>query len=142
MKPEEQERLNAVNEFIKVIASCGRCFFSENSDKQNKLRYPFISFMEVDQRGRVWFTDHYTHQRIYTHYDRQWKYFTSGGTLRSMVELFRDHIKKGVQMRAEYFDPYERGRDWSHPWAYGDDLAIVKREAIRLGIAISEGKVE
>lgn len=130
----EQERLKAVNELIQVIASCGRNFFSYNSDRGNKVDNPFISFMEVDQRGRVWFTDYYTQKRIYTHYSGRWNGFSSGGTLKSLVCCFRDFIKKGSQLRKEYFQP-DVGSGFRNPWGYGEDLLKVQDAAVRLGIA-------
>ncbi|MDE1465652.1 hypothetical protein [Spartinivicinus poritis] len=131
----KQQRLEAVNELIKVIASSGRCFFSENADKSNKVENPFISTMEIDERGKIWYIDHYTRKRIYTHNDHDWNYFTHGGTLKRLVAFFRNHISKGAQIRADYFDP--NGSFWGeqHPWAYGDDILIVKEAALRLGIA-------
>lgn len=131
----EIQRLEAANEFIKVIASCGRNFFSENSDMRNKKDKPFTSFMEVDARGKVWFTDYYTRKRIYTHYRYDWNGFTSGGTLRDIVICLRNFIKKGSQMRAAYFEPREIFGDMEHPWGYGGDLRTVKEAAVRLGIA-------
>lgn len=47
---DKQQRLIAANEFIKVVASCGRNFLSSNSDRINKEPEPFVSFMEIDKR--------------------------------------------------------------------------------------------
>ena len=130
MKKSEQDRLDAANEFISVIASCGRNFFSENSDMHGSRRVenPFISTMEVDKYGKVWFTDYYTRKRIYTHYSGDWNGFTSGGTLRNIVQALREFIKRDAKMRAEYFHS-------KSPWAYGDHILKVKAAALRLGIA-------
>lgn len=130
----EQERLSAVNEFIKVIASCGRNFLSENSDKRNKVESPFISFMEVDKNGKVWYTDRYTKKRIYTHYKYDWRGFSEGGTLRGIVDGLRDFIKRGETFRKEYFQA-DMGNGFKNPWGYGEDMLIVKEAAVRLGIA-------
>ena len=130
----EQERLSAANEFIKAIASCGRNFLSENSDSRNKVESPFISFMEVDKNGKVWFTDRYTKKRIYTHYKYDWKNFSEGGTLRNIIECLREFIKRGRTMRKEYFQPH-MGSGFENPWGYGEDILIVKEAAVRLGIA-------
>ena len=127
---QEQERVKTANEFIKVIASCGRNFFSENSDMSGARRVsnPFVSTMEVDANGRVWFTDYYTRKRIYTHYSGHWAGFTSGGTLKDIVKFLRDFIKRDDKMRAEYFHV-------KSPWAYGEEILKVKDAALRLGIA-------
>jgi len=131
----EQQRLAAANEFIKSIAGCGRNFFSENSDLRNKVENPFVSTLEIDNRGRVWFIDYYTKKRIYTHYSGRWNGFTSGGTLRDIIISLRNYVKLGSKLRANYFNP-----DWGHgfgnPWGYGDEILKVKEAAIRLDIAV------
>lgn len=123
----EQERLNAANEFIKVIAGCGRKFF----------RYEdFVSFLEISDTGRVFFIDYYTKKRIYTHRRFvKWRGFTSGGTLKSLVEDLRDFIKKGALLNAKYFE-HDTEKGYRNPWGYGEDIAVVKDAAIRLGIAV------
>lgn len=118
----QKQRLDNVNEFIQIIAACGRKFFSHKGN---------VSTMEMDERGLVWFIDYYTNKRIYTHYKHEWRGFTSGGTLRRLVEFFRDHIKKGATLNPRYFEVWCNG----HPWGYPhDDLAMLDREAQRLGI--------
>ncbi|MGI0120112.1 hypothetical protein [Zooshikella sp. RANM57] len=125
----KQERLEAVNELIKVIATCGRRFFSETSDNK-----PFISYMEIDERGRIWFIDSWTKKPVYTHYHGEWRHFSNGGTLRRLVESFKNHIIKGTQLNAGYFEPVIN--DYlTDIWGYGEDILIVKEAAIRLGIA-------
>lgn len=122
----ELERLNKANEFIKIIASCGRQFFHHDG---------FISSFELSNTRRVFFIDYYTKERIYTHrrYCR-WRGFTSGGTLKGLVECLRDYIKKGEPLRLAYFsDVWSNGQH--HPWGYGDDLKIVHDAAQQLGIA-------
>ncbi|MDE1464814.1 hypothetical protein [Spartinivicinus poritis] len=130
----KQQRLEAVNELIKVIASCGRCFFSENAYGFKQVENPFISTMEIDERGKIWFIDSETKERIYTHYQHRWKNFSQGGTLRGLIESFRNYISKGHQLRANYFQP-DMGNGFRNPWGYGDDILIVKEAALRLGIA-------
>ncbi|MBY5942347.1 hypothetical protein KUW00_15815 [Halomonas sp. DP5N14-9] len=122
---DEQKRLANVNAFIHVIGDHGRRFFHHQGRHGR---------MELDQRGRVWFIDHYSQRRIYTHYPYRWRGFTSGGTLKSLVELFRDHIKKGHLLNSRYFD-HSPDRCGGHPWGYpSSDLEIVKDAALRLGI--------
>lgn len=121
----EHERLNAANEFIKVIASCGRKFFEHQG---------FVSSLELSPTKRVFFIDYYTKKRIYTHRQYcEWKGFTSGGTLKRLIEALRDFIKKGQHLRADYF--CEERNFGRHPWGYGEDLQIVKNAALELGIA-------
>ena len=122
----KQERLKAANEFIKVIASCGRRFFSHEG---------FVSYLELSKHGRVFFIDYYTKKRIYTHrrYVR-WDGFTSGGTLKSLIENLRDFIINNSTMRADYFQP-------DNSWGYGNDIYLIRNAAIRLGIALTSRDV-
>jgi len=123
----KQDRLDAANEFIAVIASCGRKFFEYNG---------FVAKLELSNTGRVFFIDQYTKKRIYTHskYVR-WDGFTSGGTMKHIVESMRDFITKEDTMRAGYFQP-EMDNGLKNPWGYGDDILKVKNAAIKLGLAL------
>jgi len=122
----KDDRLRNANEFIRVIANCGRRFFEHKG---------FVSTLELSPTGRVFFIDYYTKKRIYTHrkYVR-WAGFTSGGTMKSLVESMRDYITKGTQMRATYFQP-EMGNGFSNPWGYGEDILKVRDAAVKLGLA-------
>jgi len=124
---DKQQRLKAANEFIAVIASCGRKFFEYKG---------FVSTLELSETGRVFFIDHYTKKRIYTHrkYVR-WDGFTSGGTMKNLVESMRDFITKGKTMRSGYFQP-EMDNGFENPWGYGEDILKVRAAAIRLGLAL------
>ena len=123
----KQERLTAVNKLIKVIAGCGRKFLQHDG---------FIASMELSEHGRVFFVDHYSKKRIYTHRRYvQWNGFTSGGTMKDLVEAFKDFIIRGSQLRAAYFQP-DMGNGFSNPWGYGEDILEVKKAAENLGIAV------
>ncbi|WP_263147774.1 hypothetical protein [Pseudomonas sp. RIT-PI-AD] len=90
----KRQRAEHVNQAIRIIANHGNRFFF--NDKHQ--RYARV---EVDDRGRVWFVDDYSNKRIYTHpttWGGRWKGFSHGGTLRSLVELFRDYIRTGVPL--------------------------------------------
>ena len=123
----ERDRLRAANEFIAVIAGCGRNFF------RHKER---IAHLELSDTGRVFFIDDYTEKRIYTHLSgRRWKDFSHGGTLKRFIECLREFVKRDEKMNLRYFDS-EWAEGYKHPWGYGVDLKIVKEAASRLGIAI------
>lgn len=125
-KMAKQNRLDNANEFIKAIASCGRKFFEHDG---------FVSSLELSPTGRVFFIDHYTKKRIYTHRKNcRWKGFTSGGTMKSLIECLRDFIVKGQTLRAGYFQPV-MDNGFNNPWGYGEDILKVQDAAIRLGIA-------
>jgi len=123
----KEERLKNANEFIKVIASCGRNFFYTNKGHTARL--------EVSATGRVFFIDQYSLKRIYTHQKYGgWDGFTSGGTMESLVRAMRDFITKGKQMRANYFNE-NKGEVFGNPWGYGKDILIVREAAVKLGLA-------
>ena len=125
-KIKKEERLKSANEFIAVIASCGRRFLQHEG---------VASTLELSLTGRVFFIDHYTKKRIYTHRRYcHWDGFTSGGTMKMMVEAMRDFITKGEKMRAGYFLP-DYGNGFKNPWGYGNDILIVRDAAVRLGLA-------
>ncbi|MBY6032150.1 hypothetical protein KUV59_03145 [Marinobacter daepoensis] len=134
MRQLQRARLENVNRFIREIGSRGRRFFYNKEHD----RY---AHMEMDARGRVWFVDDYTGKRIYTHLrNRHWRGFSHGGTLRALVELLCDHIKKGRQMHPRYFDLKPQCCS-GHPWGYPhSDYPELNRVGILLGIvAVKEG---
>lgn len=122
----KEERLKRANEFITVIASCGRKFFEHEG---------FIATLELSSTGRVFFIDDYTKKRVYTHqYGYRWGEFSHGGTMKNLIQCLRDFITKGEIMYADYFQP-TMGNGWPNPWGYGDDILKVREAAVRLGIA-------
>ncbi|MGO1500798.1 MAG: hypothetical protein ACTHWH_05895 [Marinobacter sp.] len=131
MSDLQSARLNNVNAFIKVIGGQGRRFFYNS--KQDRY-----AAMQLDERGRVWFVDDYSGERIYTHRDGRWRGFSQGGTLRMLVEVFRNHIKKGEKISARYFSC----RSWmggGHPWGYpSDSLEVLRKEGVRLGMVAEQ----
>lgn len=121
------ERASQVNEMIRIIADCGRRFFYSAS----KDRYASI---EVDHRGRVWWIDDYAGKRIYTHY-RYWnKGFSHGGTLRDLVNSFRDYITKGTPVPSNVFGPWPDYICNGNLWGYGEDMQKIRDAAKRTGI--------
>ena len=61
--------------------------------------------MEVDHRGKVWIIDDYSGKRVFTHetvWGGRWRGFSHGGTLRSLVEAFRDYICTGEPLNRGY----------------------------------------
>lgn len=124
----EEQRLKQANEFIKVIAGCGRRFFHYKG---------FVSSFELSSDGKVYFTDYYTKKAIDTHASAcadEWDGFTSGGTLQRLVEDMRDYIKRGQLLRLRYFRA-DWGDGFRNPWGYGEELEIVHKAASNLGVA-------
>ncbi|WP_313416812.1 hypothetical protein [Pseudomonas oryzihabitans] len=121
---DKQQRCELVNQAIRIIASYGRQFFYCKSQDT-------WASMEVDARGRVWFVDQRSRARIYTHeatFGNDWNGFTHGGTLRNLVELFRDYIRTGQPLHPGYLG-HER-EDGSNIWGYEPEaLATVRAQA-------------
>lgn len=117
-------RVDQVNQVIRIIADHGRRFFFNETAN----RY---ACMEVDQRGKVWFIDDYSARRIFTHkttWGGRWRGFSHGGTLRSLVEGFRDYIRTGEPMHPGYLGP-ERFND-SNIWGYDiEGIRAVRQQA-------------
>jgi hypothetical protein len=128
----KRERCERANELLRVIASCGRRFFSQDEDRLQRMENPQISRLEVDDRGRVWFTDKYTQKRIYLHYEYWKRGFSDGGTLRSLVCSLRDYIMTGKRLHAWHFGPWPAEYCRGDLWGYGEDMQQVRDAALRL----------
>jgi hypothetical protein len=117
---EEAHRLRIANDLIRMIASTGRRFF------RYKRR---VGHLEVDAHGRVWFIDHYTNKRVYTHQHAGWKHFTGGGTLREVVWRLRDYVKRGTLLPNRIFGPWPTYTCGGDLWGYGNDMDAVRQAA-------------
>lgn len=131
----KRQRAEHCNQLIQVIASHGRQFFRCKSTGN-------VASMEVDARGRVWFHDYYSRKRIYTHpttFGNSWHGFTSGGTLRSLVEDMRDYIMTGKPLARAWIG-HDRA-DGSNIWGYAvEDMAACRAECFALPIIAPERK--
>lgn len=126
----KQQRIENVNAMIKVIGDCGRGFFKHNGQ---------YASIECDWRGRVWWNDDYTEKRIYLHY-RHWnRGFSHGGTLRTLVNHFRDYVTKGTKVPASSFGPFPQYLCDGDLWGYGKDMETVREAARQLFIIPMRG---
>lgn len=108
MKTTKQERLQHANDLIKVIASHGRRFFFHGGvnvydpNMRTTVFFPASRYARLELRnGRVWFIDDYTEKAIFTHktgFSSNWRGFSHGGTLRSLVESMREYIVHGAKI--------------------------------------------
>jgi hypothetical protein len=120
-------RLEAANKWLQVIASCGRQFFRWKDQ---------VAWLSRDGRGRIWFVDHYSGKRIYTHQKGHWKRFSSGGTMKTLIECLRDFVAKGQALPARngLTGPWPYWYCGGDLWGYGYDMERVRREGKKLGI--------
>lgn len=117
LKREQRRRLRQVNDLLRVIASTGRRFFCHAGR---------IARLELTDRGVVWFIDHYDGARVYTHYDGQWKGFTAGGTMRSLIGQLRDYVKTGQKLYPYTFGPWPKWQCGGDLWGYGKAMRKVR----------------
>ena len=129
-KPIGQQRLErviAANEFIQVIANCGRCFFRNKGAGHD-------AYLALNaRRNIVWLFDDYTGARINVAKQGEWDGFSHGGTLQSLARSIGKFVLSGAPMRYGYFQP-TMDNDFENPWGYGDDILIVRDEGVRLGL--------
>ena len=120
-------RIIAANEFMQVIANCGRFFFRNTGAGHD-------AYLTRNARGDiVWLHDDYTGARINTAKEGRWDGFSHGGTLKSLAESIGAFVLKGSTMRYEYFQP-TMDNGFENPWGYGDDILIVRDGGVRLGL--------
>lgn len=119
----KQQRADQCNKAIRVIADHGRRFF------YNESRNTYAR-LEVDSRGKVWFIDDYSDKRIYTHptgFGGRWRGFSHGGTLRDLVQAFRDYICTGAPLSPYYLGPERLNIDHGNIWGYEPEAMLLVR---------------
>jgi len=120
-----QARLETANFIVKVIASCGRHFFSENSDRRELVANPFIAYFAVDKVGELWFVDRYTRKPVLVRH-HEWRGFSDGGTLRCIVQHLAEHIREDKPVKIGYFSPSPKWVCDGDHWGYGEDMPKVR----------------
>lgn len=120
----KRRRCEHVNQAITIIATHGRRFFFSAATGQ-------YASIEVDAHGKVWWVDDYSGKRIYTHptgFGSRWRGFTHGGTLRDLVEAFREYIVTGRQLSPLYLGPERHRISDGNIWGYAPEAMSVVRE--------------
>lgn len=120
----KRQRVEHVNKAMRIIADHGRRFFFSASQQ----RY---ASMQVDDRGKVWFVDDYSGKRVFTHpttWGGRWKGFSHGGTLRGLVEAFRDYIVTGATLPLGYLGPERERITNGNIWGYEPEAMTAVRE--------------
>jgi hypothetical protein len=134
-----QQRVAEVNNVIKAIAAHGRRFFHYGGSNVYDRATKNTTFVPADRtaylelrRGRVYIIDEYSQKAVYTHETKNipnsWRGFTHGGTMRRLVEEFRDYILTGAQLHPGYVG-LEREWQKGDVWGYGKEaLAAVRAD--------------
>lgn len=121
------ERIEAANNFIRIIASNGRKFFAFHHPDGIE-----IARFRRSESGHIWFLNEWKRNWIYVSKYGSWRGFHHGGTLHSLVAALVEFIRSGKQLRPEWFD--------AKHWAYYDEaMNIVVTEGQALGV-VSESK--
>jgi len=88
------DRIIAANEFIRVIANCGRRFFRNTGAGHD-------AYLTLNARRNIV----YTGARINVSKEGRWDGFSHGGTLKSLAGSIGAFILNGSTMRYGYFQP-------------------------------------
>lgn len=110
---ERRQRCRKVNALLMVIACRGRKFFQSREGR--------FAYMEVDDRGRIWFISEWKGERVYTHRTGRWRGFHHGGTMKWLIEAFRDFIMTGTRINPFHFGPWREDYCGGDLWGYGDE---------------------
>lgn len=137
----KQARLEHANQLIRIIASHGRRFFYYggsnvwNPETKTSTFVPADRYASLELRnGRVYFIDSYSEKAVYTHptpFGNDWRGFTNGGTLRSLVEDMRDYVLKGTPIPRWKIVIQQRGHQdlEGNIWGYDVEGARAVRAA-------------
>lgn len=125
-KPEIQARVDAANEFIRVIASSGRKFFAWTCEDGTT-----VGRISRDGGGACYYHNEWNGKKIYvSRPGGLWRGFHHGGTLRSLIQMLVKFIRDGRQVPRGFFG--------SH-WGYSShEMSRVVDEGKRLGVISAE----
>jgi hypothetical protein len=129
-------RIETANQILRICASHGRRFFSQDADSLTRMENPRVSeFFVHPLNGRLYYRDKWRGAQIYVHHDPPrrggswgWR-FSEGGTLGSLCRDLRDWILgKRDTIPLYHFGP------WNYCsgdlWGYGEDMVKVRAEAL------------
>lgn len=122
---DKLQRAQTCNDFLKVVAGCGRRFFAHKGS---------VSRFEIGRAGHVYFRDAYTGKAVYTAYKGRWRGFSEGGTLHSLVEQMADFIRTGTATRSSLLGPWPTWYCGGDLWGYGEAMPTVRAKGLELGI--------
>jgi hypothetical protein len=123
-KKNRENRIKIVNEIIKKIASCGRCFFKNKDDLD--MAYIF------EKKGRLYMHNEYNKAEmcLYTKHGYQPKKWHHGGTLWGLTKDFKEYIMTGQD--TNHNNGY--GGLYCQHWGYPEsEMKAIQEKAKMLG---------
>jgi hypothetical protein len=123
----KEERCKLANELILLIATTGRKFFNYEQSGGD------ISAFTI-AKGRTYFIDGYTNERIYAYDNRYFrKKFTQGGTMQALVLDIAEYIRTGKSTNSK--NGY--GGVYCDYWGYpATDMAKIQQKAQEIGFSL------
>lgn len=141
---QKQIRLEHANALIQIISQHGRKFFRTNRHSAAGVAGTDRVAQLILRNGHVYLIDECSGKAVYTHktgFSNDWRGFTHGGTLRSLVEDMRDYITKGIPVPRWKIVIQQLGYDTLEKNIWGYDLAsaiAVREAAYQLPIVAKE----
>ena len=125
---EKNQRIEAANEFIRLIASRGRRFFEYVHKREDGGTHTEVACFKRDARGKLWFWNEWKCIWMYVSKYGPYKGFHHGGTLHSLVAAIVDFIKTGKPVfNSKFFN--------AKHWAYTpEDMQELVERGKSLGI--------
>lgn len=131
------DRIETANQILRICASYGRRFFSEDGEYRERRENPRISEFYVHPlTGRLYYRDKWRGAAIYVHHDPQsrrgwgWRY-SEGGTLLDLCRELRDWITgRRDTVRMGHFGPWPQSCCGGDLWGYGEDMVKVRAEVL------------
>ena len=119
-----RDRIQKANEFLRVIATRGRCFFSHLHDDGL-----VIARFWRKENGSLWLLNEWKREWMYVsrrNNDGTYKGFRHGGTLRALITALVDWIREEKLISAQSFN-----RHWGYPER---DINQIIESGLSLGI--------
>lgn len=126
----KMNRVERTNELLRLISVSGRRFFYHANSGR-------VSQFEIAENGRLYFRDKYSDRLLPCSHTKgkAWqRYFSEGGTLKSLVEALANYIKTGKTIAPLVFGPWSPTTCNGDLWGYGADMETVRQHALKLGI--------
>lgn len=124
---DRQLRVEKANEFIAVIADCGRKFFAFPHPGGTE-----IAKFSISDKGQIYFLNEWTREWIYVSRYGPYKGFTHGGTLHSLVSRIVEYIKGNLPY---FHESFFNAKHWAQDQSEmdrivqkGRDIGLIKSQ--------------